>query len=339
MYVGVIYTPVSKTTKARKKEETADCEVYQTANAVQQSLERFGHRVEQVSLDPTGFSSLLKFDWIFNLAETVNGFPLADFEIAERLEALGIPFTGSGSRCLKICANKILTKDKIDHKTGNTPAFQLFEPNAEIVPQIAFPLIVKPSHEDASIGITRRSVVRNLGQLVRQVKWVQRVYRQAALVEEFIDGRDISIGFLGNGSERRLLPPSECVYLENYPGPKIITFESNWVADSPAYQNAVTRCPCDLDPEMMAAVKENGARVFEVLGCRDYARVDFRLKDRTLYILEVNPNPCISPHGSGFILASAEVGLSYDEMIHIILEQSIRAWNVARQPEEQEEKS
>jgi D-alanine-D-alanine ligase len=326
MYVGVIYSPVKKISKAREKELLADCEGGETAEAVQVALEKLGHQVDLVELDPGKFHELRKYDWIFNLAESVFGFPLADHEIAARLEALGIPFTGSGSRTLKICADKGLTKDEIDHNGINTPTFQVFEPGDDIVPQIDFPLFVKPAHEDASIGITSRSVVYNLPQLVRQVKQVQRTYRQAALVEEFIDGRDISVAFLGNRAGRMILQPSECVYLPDYPGPRILTFDSKWNSDSLAFKNSVSRCPCELDDEMMAEVQSIGARAFHLLGCRDYARVDFRLKDGVLYLLEVNPNPCINPHDSGLIRAGAAAGLDYDEVIRRILEQSVSEW-------------
>jgi len=331
MYVGVIFSPVKKTSKARENEELADCEGITTAEVVKEALEKFGHRVERVCLDPAEFQKLQKFDWIFNLAESVNGFELADHEVAARLEALGIPFTGSGSRTLRICADKALAKELLDHHRINTPSFQSFEQGDEIIPLIDFPLFVKPAHEDASIGITTGSVVYNQRQLVRQVRRVQRIYRQPALVEEYIDGRDISVAFLGNRDDRVILPPSECVYLPDFPEPRILTFEAKWKGDSVAFKNSVSRCPPELDAELTAAVQAIGARAFDLVDCRDYARVDFRLKDRTLYLLEVNPNPCISRYDSGLIRAGAAVGLDYDRVILTILEQSVKAlkWSQA----------
>ncbi len=331
MYIGVIHSPVEKVSPARQKEIRAEWEIFRIARSVQEALEQYGHRVEQVSLEADGFDRLARFDWVFNLAESVNGFPLADFEVARTLEELGIPFTGSGSQTLRVCADKRRAKEIIGQEGIRTPAFQTIELGADIRLQMDFPLIVKPAHEDASIGITSRSVVKDLPALEQQVRRVQRTYRQAALIEEYIEGRDISVSFIGNRQRRRILPPSECIYLPGYPGPKILTYASKWKPDSQAYKHSVTRCPCELDDETLARVNEVAARVFRLLDCRDYARVDFRLAGKGLYLLEVNPNPCLSPHDSGFLTACHIVGLSYAEAIHAILEHSIEEWGAVHQ--------
>jgi D-alanine-D-alanine ligase len=323
MYIGVIFCITETCSDGRELEKLADCEVLATANAVKSSLESQGSQVELLNIKSTRVTDLREFDWVFNLTETIDGFVLKDYEIAEQMELLGIPFTGSGSTTLKLCSDKAAVKSMLSHYGVCTPAFEVVKPGAEIRNRLEFPLIVKPLHEDGSIGIFKDSVVCTTHALIRMVHRIHHRYHQAALVEEFIEGRDIAVSILGNLEDLAVLPPSECVFLEGFRGPKILTFDAKWVEESPDFKHTASVCPCELEPETRENIISIAGDVYNLMGCRDYARVDFRLQGRTPYVLEVNPNPCINPIDSGFLRAAQLVGLNYDDLILEILNQSM----------------
>jgi len=323
MYIGVIYSSTNSVMQGREKEKLADDEILDTAVAVKSALEKKGHQVELVTFEPNQTEGFSQYEWIFNLAETIRGFPLAEYEVAVKLEELGIPFTGSGSETLLTCVHKSSAKTLIQKYGILTPQFQKVNPGEKIKTGLEFPLIVKPDHEDGSIGIKDDSVVYSIPELTRKVSEIHQVYEQAALVEEFIEGRDISASLIGNGKDLAVLPLSEIVFSEDYIGPKILTFEEKWDAESQAYQKSVSQCPCSLEESSQTEIKKIAKKVFNIFGCRDYALVDFRLKGDIPYVIEVNPNPCINPINSGFITAGAVYGFDYDEIISEILNQSM----------------
>jgi D-alanine-D-alanine ligase len=323
MYIGVIYSSTSLVPQGREIEDLADSEILDTAVAVKSALEKKGHQVDLVTFETSQVEGFSKYEWIFNLAETIRGFPLAEYEVALRMEALGIPFTGSGSEALLTCVHKSSAKTKIQKYGIRTPQFQKVNPGEKIKTNLEFPLIVKPDHEDGSIGIKDDSVVQSIPELTRKIFEIHQVYEQAALVEEFIDGRDITASLLGNGNDLIVFPLSEIIFSEDYVGPKILTFEEKWVAESQAYQKSVSQCPISLEESSQSEIKTIAKKLFNIFECRDYAIVDFRLKGDIPYVIEVNPNPCINPINSGFITAGAVYGFNYDEIINQILYHSM----------------
>ncbi len=321
-YIGIIFSSSNTTAPGRELEKLADMESVETALAVKAALERSGYRADLVDLGKTRISEVRKFDWIFNLAESVYGYPLADYEVAGVLEALKLHFTGSGSVTLQACLNKATAKSELRKQGILTPAFEVFNPGDFIITGLEFPMIVKPVHEDGGVGIFNDSIVENAFELNRAVERVRTVFSQAALVEEFIDGREITASILGNCETAIALPPSECIYSDPSVK-KILTFAANWLPTDKGYQTIVSHCPCDLDVGVEAKLKEIAMQVYKIMNCRDYGRVDFRLRDNVPYVLEVNPNPCINPSNSGFVRAGMAVGLTFDQLINKILECSI----------------
>jgi D-alanine-D-alanine ligase len=324
--LGVIYCTADNSVEGRELEKVADNEDGEIALAVKNALEEKGFRAELVNLDPNRVRDLAYFDHIFNLAESMVGFPLTADEVTERLENLNISFTGAGSASLKFCENKAATKKKLRKYGIPTPPYELVEFNAPIIGRLNYPLFVKPVHEDGSIGITEDSIVYTPSELASQIKRIHSTYSQPALVEEFIDGRDISISILGNGSEAVAFPPSECAYPEGMQT-RFLTFATKWIAESIGYQIAYMRNPSELEPTIENSLKQLALQAYRIMGCRDYARVDFRLDGDKPYVLEVNPNPCINPNGSGFINATASAGYSFAGTIHRIVECSLKRRN------------
>ncbi len=322
--LGIVYCPTTFTPPDRELEKLSDGEIVESALAIKSALVEFGDSVEIIDLGKDRIGSLKKFDWVFNLAETNAGFPLADYEVAGIMEAMGVCFTGSSSATLKACLDKSTTKSILMKNGIKTPAYEVIQLDHEIDTSLDFPLIAKPVHEDGGIGIFNDSVVTNLKELEKVVTRIHKIFNQPALVEEFIEGRDIKVSIIGNYDQIEVMPLSECVYLDPEVA-KILTFDANWVTATRAYQTVYTRCPCEIDREVEQSLANIAADVYNFMNCRDYARIDFRLKGETPYVLEVNPNPCINPTGSGFVKACEAYGLNYSDLIAHILTSSIES--------------
>jgi D-alanine-D-alanine ligase len=188
---------------------------------------------------------------------------------------------------------------------------------------IPFPLIVKPSREDASVGISRESVVWTRETLEQRVAHVLSHYRQPVLVERFIDGREIYVSMLGRSEGRPQVFPFYEIDFSEMPAdrPRIVSFEGKWVEDSDEYRGTTpVRCT-NLTPELSERIANTALTAFEALELRDYARVDIRLAaDGIPYVIDVNPNCDLSDVAGGFSKAAKAAGLSYEQVILRIVE-------------------
>ena len=147
-------------------------------------------------------------------------------------------------------------------------------------------------------------------------------YKQEALVEEFIDGinvREINAALIGNNGDLRVLPLSEIVFNFEDNSPRILSYKAKWETGSLEYENTMGRCPIEVSKTIERKIIEDAKKAFRITGCSDYARVDFRVRGEEVYVLEVNPNPCINPSdGAGFIGSARVAGYSYDDLIYEI---------------------
>lgn len=263
-----------------------------------------------------------EYDVVFNLVESVGGESTKEMYVAGIYELFDIPYTGCSAVTLGLCLNKHRAKLFMKGAGFNVPNWRLYETPSKIVfdSYPKFPLIVKPSREDASVGISEQSVVYNEQELNEQVEFLFTTLKQPILVEEYIDGREINSAILGD-KEKIALPLSE-ISFDTLPKdlPKIVTYEGKWIKDSLYYQNTIPVCPAPLDEKLSEQLKQIALEVSNIFGCRDYCRVDLRLtKDNQPYVLEVNPNPDISID-AGFARAAKAYGLSYDELLIKIIE-------------------
>jgi D-alanine-D-alanine ligase len=236
------------------------------------------------------------------------------------LELLRLPYTGNGPLALGICNSKALAKQLMIANGIPTPRFRLCTCDPAGEPGLSYPLVVKPANEDGSAGITEDSVVADLAGLRRQVKWLREGFRQDSLVEEFVDGREFNVGVLGNGTAadpHRSLPPAELVYRN--PRWRLCTYESKWDSTHPSYAEIAPVCPANASPETTARLSEITLDCARIFGLAGYARVDFRMNaGGELFVLEVNPNPDISPD-AGMARAARAAGLPYPDLILEIL--------------------
>lgn len=254
---------------------------------------------------------------VFNLCEAAFGNSCFEMHVAAMLELCGIRFTGSGPLTLGLALDKGLSKDILNSRDIMTPEYcVLNEPPTKLKRGLKFPLIVKPLREDASVGIDSGAVVSTMKEFKKRVEFVINKFLQPAIVEEYIDGREFNVAVLGNGKTMRALPPAELLFVD-FPKdvPKICSYEAKWDITSPLYKKTVPECPADVPPSLAEELKNTALKAYEMMGCRDYARVDLRLgEDGNLKVLEVNPNPDISSN-AGLARAANAAGLTYSKLI------------------------
>jgi D-alanine-D-alanine ligase len=323
--VVVLYTSVFESLKDVKEELREDMDLAITAKSVTEALRSAGHDAwaHAFGKDPGELISGLRSsgaEAVFNLCECPNLSPEKEMHACALLELLRLPYTGNGPLALGICNSKPLSKQLMIANEIPTPRFRLYTYDPTGEPGLSYPLVVKPANEDGSAGITEDSVVADLAGLRRQVKWLREGFRQDSLVEEFVDGREFNVGVLGNGTAadpHRSLPPAELVYRN--PRWRLCTYESKWDATHPSYAEIAPVCPAEIPPGLAGRLSEialSCARIFRLTG---YARVDFRMNaEGELFVLEVNPNPDISPD-AGMARAARAAGLPYPDLILEIL--------------------
>jgi D-alanine-D-alanine ligase len=266
---------------------------------LQRSLLNFLGRVRELNPDA-----------LINLCEGFYGRPQWESNVAGIFELLGLTFTGNAAKTLALCQDKFKAKAVLRAAGLPTAPAQLMYDGTEAL-DLRFPLIVKPNNEDASLGIYPESVVRDEESLRQQVRRCLDNYRQPVLVEAFIDGREFNVSVMENGAVTPL-PVSEIDYSAMPKDmPRILGYEAKWFEDNPLYQKTPPVCPARIDDEMRDRLQGLAATAFRTMGCRDYARVDFRMDTRGRpFVLEVNPNPDISTN-AGYARALRAAGIEY----------------------------
>ena len=263
-------------------------------------------------------------DIIFNFVELYKDEPQFEMNIVGIYELLGIPYTGATAMALVNCQSKIFVKRMLTSKGINTPRFFIItEPKKRYNHTLNYPLMVKPALEDASVGIENESIVNNYKQLKERINYILKCFYQPALVEEFIDGRELNVAVLGD-KKPRALPISEIDFSkmpENLYN--IVSYQAKWDPNHESYHKTIPKCPARLSKKIETEVKNTAFAAFKIMGCRDYARVDMRLsKDNQLFVLEINPNPDLTD-GAGFMRSANAAGLSYAQSLKKI---ALLAW-------------
>ncbi len=310
--------------------------VIEQMQSIAHALEGSGHEVLIFSADddPKRLCSFLgqeKPEVVFNCCESIMGESRLEMSVASMYELFGIPYTGASALALGIALDKGLSKDLFLANNIRTPRHFQVRPGDRVVhPEgMEYPLIVKPVREDASIGIDDRAIVTSFEELRARVAFVHEEFRQGALVEEYIDGRELNVGVIGSGGgAMTTLPISEITFDAMPKGAKrIVSYEAKWVEESPLYHTTVPKCPAVLDAALEEEARSLALRAARVIGLRDYGRVDMRLSDRgnTLFVLEANPNPDIS-EDAGFMRAALTSGRTYagtiNEIVRLAIERS-----------------
>ena len=301
------------------------------------AIEACGHSVQMLPVDDE-VAPLVQVlnaaapDLVFNLAESFGGKSALESNVAALLNLLGLRYTRSSPAGLLLAGDKSLTKKVLSFHGIRTPEFAtVFRGALDWAGDIAFPLIVKPPQEDASLGIRSNSVVHDLRELFTRIDALQSEFQQPVLVEEFVDGREFYVGVLGNANVRAL-PVMELDF-SGFPAgvPRIASWEAKWGDDGAGSgeQFAGTKSifPVDVAPELATRMQEVAVEAFNALRLRDYARIDLRVTDEEdIFVIEVNPN-CYLERESEFARAAAEGGLVYDALIARILELALARYS------------
>jgi D-alanine-D-alanine ligase len=320
MWIAVLYNTVQAKETGFSGELVAENEIIATAAGIVEAL-RPAHQVVslRVGADLLGRIGRSPFDLVFNLAENLGDRMGTEHLIPAMLDAVDLPYTGADGTTIALCRDKARTRNLLQAAGLPVPPGQLFARADEaIAPELGYPLIVKPSLEDASIGITRDSVVRDEEALRARVAFVLEHYRQPALVERFVEGREINCALLGNGDDVQALPLAEIVFAHPDGHPSIVTFESKWESGWAVDRAQRPVCPADLPAPLAQEIVAAARGAFRVTGCRDYARIDFRVAEgrdgRAIpFIIDVNPNPAID-EGAGFARSARAAGLEYPHL-------------------------
>lgn len=243
--------------------------------------------------------------------------------VAGLLEWKGIPFTGSPMQALTLGRAKNVTKNLLRGAGLPTAAFVVVDRLPLPSHRLTWPVIVKPATQDASVGMAQASVCTNAFQLEQRVAYLLETFGPPVLIEEYIAGREFNVGLI-ELPELQALPPAEILFKEPSEGYwPILTYDGKWTEKSPEYDTAPPQYPADLPENKAAELGEIAKKAFRLLGCRDYARIDFRMNASGVpFILEINPNPEICDYACfGLILKSA--GIAYETFLVGLVEQAL----------------
>jgi D-alanine-D-alanine ligase len=266
-----------------------------------------------------------KPDLVFNLAESFAGKSALESNVAALLNLLDLRYTGSSPAGLLVAGDKTLSKKVLTFHGIRTAQFAtVYRGMVDWAGDVTFPLIVKPPQEDASLGITNKSIVRDVKELLEKIAELQSEFQQPALAEEFVDGREFYVGVLGNANARAL--PIIELDFSKFPSdrPKIASWAAKWGDEGDAkgaeFEGTESVFPTDLPDELRERIQKAALDAFHALRLRDYARVDMRVTDSgEVYVIEVNPN-CYLETNSEFARAAERDGITYDALVAQIIE-------------------
>src|SRR4026209_185380 len=292
---------------------------------VAEALVKLGHEPVMYELDGTQKSLLglgrIDCDAVFNLCESFNGDDTADFKIAAYLELIGKKYTGSGTHGLMLAQDKAIAKKIFAFHGIHTPTFaKSFRGRLDFSHDLHFPVIVKPAREDGSIGIEFSAVVNSIRELMERMDWLHANFDSPVLIEEYIDGREMYVGVLGNDKPEAL--PVVELDLSKLPDgtPRIAAAEVKWGKGTKAYRDTKSAIATDLSEETAAALQQTAMAAYQALELRDYGRVDMRLQaDGRVHVIEVNPHPWLSSRAE-FAMAARKSGRTYNQLVEEIIE-------------------
>ena len=289
-------------------------------------IEAKGHRVIKLG----GGSEFLdnirrqRVDFVFNIAEGRGNLLSREAQIPAILEMLGIPYTGSDPQCLAICLDKPVTKKIVAADNIPTPKWLVFEREQSISDAswhgFPFPAIIKPTHEGSSKGIRFTSLVHDISQAQNEVGKILQRYQQPVMVEEFIDGDEVTVGIIGNVSPEILgvMRVKPKIKQEHF----IYSLEVKR-----DYQKLVEyECPAHLEERVLEKIGYLSQRVYHTLQCRDFARIDFRINSRGLpYFIEINPLPGLGTY-SDLVIMAVKMGMTHEELIGAVLDTALERY-------------
>jgi len=322
MRIGLSYDLKSAVPLAENSTDDAleEYDSRDTVEIIAAALESDGRSVVRLGGGEEFLENILreKVDFVFNIAEGRGNSRSRESQVPAVLEMLGVPYSGSDSHCLTVCLDKPLAKKLVAAEGVSTPNWRLIN-DEESLSQLSweqFPAIVKPAYEGSSKGIRLTSVVDNMVRLQEEVSRLLNDYRQPVMIEEFISGDEVTVGVIGNSSPRvigmmRIVPRNK---------QKRFVYSLEVKRD---YLNLVDyESPPRLDDKVLTGISSASLKIFKCLGCRDFARIDFRVSpDGVPYFLEINPLPGLGTY-SDLVIMALKLGWTHQGLIQAVFEAS-----------------
>jgi D-alanine-D-alanine ligase len=313
--------PAAKRKKPKKKKKT-DIE------AISDALRELGHEPSRFAIDgrPQTLTKVARssFDLYFNLVESYAGNDTMEMHFAAYLDLVGKRYTGAGPQGSFLAMDKSIAKKIIRYHELYTPySAVVHNGRVEHAQDIRFPVIVKPASEDASKGIDSSSVVTSVKDLLERIAYVHEEFDSPALLEEYIEGRELYAAVLGN-EKPEALPVVELDLSKLPEGmPHIAGYEVKFDVTTEAYRVTKSAPARDLPEETVALIQQTAITAYRALKLRDYGRIDLRLAENgRVYVIEANPNPWLDP-AAEFAMAAKESGRSYTQVIGEIVESAL----------------
>lgn len=323
---GIAYN-LKKGIVSEAEDIEAEYDSFDTINAIKDTFEAAGAEVILLEADADFIDKIKQHpvDIVFNIAEGSTGRG-REAQVPAILNYLGIRYTGSDETTLCIALDKALTKRYLSTFGIKTPNYQLVKtPDFTLDPSLVFPLIVKPDTEGSSKGISDLAIVDDEQQLRSLIEKNFRLYGSAMLIEEYIKGREFTVGILGNGKDMRVFEPLEICYLKEGRENRIYSFNLK-----KNYKKYVEyRCPPLLPDETIRRMKDITAEIYTALECRDLSRIDFRLSEEgEIYFIEINPLPGLAPGYSDYPMMAEFCGMDYRTLVLGVLNSALKRYGL-----------
>ncbi len=327
--VGITYN-LKKGIQSEAVDNEAEYDNIETVYAIQRALEGAGAKVILMEADETLPETLKKHpvDIVFNIAEGIRGRG-REAQIPALLNMYGIPYTGSDETTLCIALDKALTKRLLSTFHINTPRYAVISKHSKAkLSQLRYPVILKPNAEGSSKGISDISIANDAKQLRTLADRNLVIYDQDMLVEEYIEGREFTVGLLGNGEDVFVFSPMEIVYKKE-------TQESYHVYSynvKQDYENYVQyECPANIDEDIINQMVKDSKKIFNALSCHDFARIDFRVsKEGKVFFIEINPLPGLAPNYSDYPMLAEFNGMKHEQLVVSVLAQALKRYGIGQ---------
>ena len=298
----------------------------ETVELIASYLEAEGHNIVMLGGGREFINNILceKLDIVFNIAEGRGVYRSREAQVPSVLEMLDIPYSGSDPQCLGICLDKSLTKKLVMAAGVHTPKYCVIS-NSQKICQIAdrdftFPAIVKPVYEGSSKGIHLNSVVENAEQAIIAVNQLLECYQQPVIMEEFIAGDEVTMGIIGNS------PPNVLGTMRILPKRNNGYFVYSLEVKRNYLELVEYECPARLEQKVLQNLESSGFNAFQTLGCRDFARLDFRVsRDGVPYFIEINPLPGLGTH-SDLVIMAQQIGWTHQELVAGVLNAALERY-------------
>jgi len=291
----------------------------ETVELIAAALEDEGHTVTMLGGGRDFLGKILqeKVDFVFNIAEGRGTYRSREAQVPSILEMLDIPYSGSDPQCLAICLDKPLTKKLVASEGVSTPNWCVINDRQELRQMdscdFPFPAIVKPAYEGSSKGIRLSSVVEDAKQAIEVIESLLEKYQQPAMVEEIILGDEVTVGIIGNS------PPNVLGMMRILPKQREGYFIYNLDVKRNYLDLVEYECPAGLEEKVLQCTQVSSLRAFQALGCRDFARLDFRINTAGVpYFLEINPLPGLGNY-SDLVIMAKKMGWSHRQLISAVL--------------------